>query len=355
MGKALRLSEKWFQRGLWLIALIFASFLIGLGGLIVGDLPRVDNAPRLEDFLDMNQVRPLNDRIALLEKQIQDSEPGLQTALQAADNAASATQSARETFDNWIATRHATGLNDQDAEVLRRTRELDDLKATERKAQEAVEKINRVRLQIQQSLDVERAKLDELKNAHYDELAKAERAAELRVFLARLAFTLPLLAIAGWLFVKRKSNDKLKRYWPFVWGFIFFALFAFFVELVPYLPSYGGYVRYIVGVVLTLIIGHYAIVGLQSYLDRQRQAEALPDQERRRELSYDVAQERLAKGICPGCERPVDLHDTTRNFCMHCGLCLFNTCGHCHTRKNAFAHFCHSCGKPAQHEPASAA
>ncbi len=39
-NKGIRLSEKWFQRGLWVIAVLFASFLIGLGALVVGDLPR---------------------------------------------------------------------------------------------------------------------------------------------------------------------------------------------------------------------------------------------------------------------------------------------------------------------------
>ena len=32
MSKALRLSEKWFRFGLWIVAFVFASFLIGLGG-----------------------------------------------------------------------------------------------------------------------------------------------------------------------------------------------------------------------------------------------------------------------------------------------------------------------------------
>ena len=29
MSKSLRLSEKWFRRGLWVVALVFAGFLIG--------------------------------------------------------------------------------------------------------------------------------------------------------------------------------------------------------------------------------------------------------------------------------------------------------------------------------------
>ena len=93
----------------------------------------------------------------------------------------------------------------------------------------------------------------------------------------RLALTLPLLVVAGWLFVKKRKST----YWPFVWGFILFALFAFFVELVPYLPSYGGYVRYIVGILITLLIGRQAIVSLNRYLEKQRLAEQLPDAQRR--------------------------------------------------------------------------
>ncbi|MDP3441038.1 MAG: hypothetical protein U0989_19090 [Azonexus sp.] len=40
MSKALRLSEKQFRFGLWIVAIVFASFLIGLGGTVVQNLPQ---------------------------------------------------------------------------------------------------------------------------------------------------------------------------------------------------------------------------------------------------------------------------------------------------------------------------
>ena len=196
-------------------------------------------------------------------------------------------------------------------------------------------------LQAQQRAQAELSEMEVQASSAY---AQAQRAQELRVFGYRLALTLPLLVLAGYLFKKHRKGSS----WPFVWGFIFFALFAFFVELVPYLPSYGGYVRYIVGIVLTVIGGRYAIRALQRYLERQKLAEALPAQTRQREMDYDQAQARMTKNICPGCERTVDMKDGKTDFCPHCGLCLFDHCGHCSTRKNAFARYCYSCGASAK-------
>ena len=343
MSKALRLSEKWFRRGLWLVALIFASFLIGLGGAVVGDLPKVERALVLDDFLDMAQVQPLRDQERLASERSQQAQKALEQAQLQQTKAAGATRAERETFDNWLATRSVTQRSEHDPQVLARTQQLDALVAQERRAQQAVQAQQQVLLDARQSAQGAQARLATLEEAGWQRLRAEQRRVELRVFLYRLALTLPLLALAGWLFARKRHST----WWPFVWGFIFFALFAFFVELVPYLPSYGGYVRYAVGIVLTVLVGRWVILALNRYLERQRQAEAKPDAQRRLELGYDAALTRLAKGVCPGCERAVDLKDTAIDFCPHCGIGLFDRCGACGTRKSSFARFCPACGTPA--------
>jgi len=340
MSKGLRLSEKWFRRGLWLVALVFAGFLIGLGGTIVGDLPKVERRLELDDFLDRATAQPLRDGIQAAQRASQDAQSALEQAQLKLQVARTDSAAARETFNNWLATRRATERAEQDPELIARTRALDGLKQAERIAQSAVEQQQQAALDARQGEQKAREALDTLEDAARERMAAEQRKAELRVFLYRLALTLPLLAVAGWLFVKKRKGT----YWPFVWGFIYFALFAFFVELVPYLPSYGGYVRYIVGILITVLVGRYAIVALNRYLEQQKQAEALPDAQRRDELPYDVALARLAKGVCPGCERPVDLKDARIDFCPHCGIGLHDHCKACHTRKSAFLKFCHACG-----------
>lgn len=69
MKNHLRLSEKWFNRGLWLIAVFFAYFLIGLGGTIVGDLPKIENKQSLEDFTDKKAKSALLDQLKLIDKE----------------------------------------------------------------------------------------------------------------------------------------------------------------------------------------------------------------------------------------------------------------------------------------------
>lgn len=340
MSQSLRRSEKWFRRGLWIVALVFASFLIGLGGVVMQDLPNVERRLQLDDFSNAVELNALREAEKVAERTEQTAERDLEQAELQLDQAKQISQNASETFTNWIATRRATQLPSHDAELVARTQALDNFKTQENQAWKDVQAQRQIALDARQAMQNQREKINQLEDSARVLMYEEQRRADLRVFGYRLLLTLPLLLIAAWLFVKKRKTNA----WPFVWGFIFFAVFVFFVELVPYLPSYGGYVRYIVGIIATAVVGRYAIVALNQYLTRQRQAEQQSEQARREELSYDLALTRLAKAVCPGCERSVDLKNTEIDFCPHCGMGLFNHCEKCNTRKSAFAKFCHACG-----------
>jgi hypothetical protein len=343
MNKGLRLTETWMHRALWLLAVIFASFLIGLGGKVIENLGGLEPAPSAQAMVEPAAVARNKAEIERAARAREQAGRALDQAQQKHEVAQANTRSARETFHNWLATRHATVRPEQDAELIERTRALDGLAQEERAALAAVEAQRQAQLDAAQAEQKAREEYAALLAPAQKRAEQAARRAELLVFLYRLALTLPLLLAAAWLF-KHKRNST---YWPFAWGFIFFALFAFFFELVPYLPSYGGYVRYLVGILLTVVCGRYAIRWLQAWLARQKAAEALPEQQRKTGMRYDLVMGRIGKGLCPSCERPTNYKDDTLAHCPHCGFRLFDRCPVCTVRKNALTRFCFSCGTPA--------
>ena len=338
--KGLRTPERMFRMVLWIVAVIFAGFLIGLGSLVVHDLPTVDGRVELSDFVDKTRAAPLDAAIRKGVEEARVADERIATLDLKLQSAQAAYDTARQAFDNWIATRQSTQRSDQDPEVIRRTRDLDGLSAATRTAEVAVEEARAAQLEMQQRLDATQRERSALDDAARDTYDAAVRRLELHVFLIRLAITLPPLLIAAWLFVKQRKSS----WWPFVWGFVFFAVFTFFVELVPYLPSYGGYVRYAIGIVVTIVVGRYAMVAMQRYLERQRLAEQQSEAVRRQSLSYEHAIKSTNAGVCPGCERGFKVHEGQTNFCMHCGMKLYEHCPVCSSRRNAFFHFCPTCG-----------
>lgn len=346
MKKSQRWTEKWFNIGLWLIAFVFAGFLIELGQKVVADLPQVESYKFVEDFLDTDAINRLDSRLTEYNDAVTKAEMDAQVAKDNVDRASLVYQSAKEQFKNWIETRHIATNVAGDRELEAHTNELNALQQKELTAKqvyrESQQKLNQLRdAQQKASLDFANEKA-EIKGKAFQQYSRAMRFSELKVFLLRLCVTLPLLLIGGWLFIKKRKS----AYWPFVWGFIFFSLFAFFIELVPYLPSYGGYVRSLAGVILSVFIGVGIVRALRNYINKQKESEMQPEAERRQEISYDKALAQLGQSVCPGCERHIDLTNEKIDFCPHCGLCLFDHCEKCNARKSSFSLFCYACGTP---------
>ncbi|NDY93570.1 zinc ribbon domain-containing protein [Ideonella livida] len=340
MLKLLRSPERAFTGLMWVVSLVLASFLIGLGGRVIADLPRLENPLTLQQFADgprLAGARQAQQDLRAQADALAEEEPQARLALQAAANA---TRSARSSFEHWLANRRASGDPSTDPELLRRTRELDALKATERQAEQRLEAARQRQLDTQQAqARAERQEADLLAQAQ-GQYQRAQLWQELRVFGLRLALAGPLLAVAVWLVLRKRASP----YWPLLRAVVLTAVFTFFVELVPYLPSYGGYVRYVAGIVLTALAGHWAVQRMRRWLVERAQAEQRGEAERRQALTHDDALKKMAAQLCPGCERPIlTTGEVPPDFCVHCGLRLFDRCG-CGTRKNVFFRYCPSCG-----------
>lgn len=178
-------------------------------------------------------------------------------------------QTAKEQFKNGIETRqimtHAAGVK----ELETHTSKLNSLQQRELTARqvyrESQQKLSELRdMQQKASLDVAKDKA-QLEAKAFQEYSRAMQFSALKVFLLRFCVTLPLLIIGGGLFVKKRKSAC----WPFVWGVIVFALFAFFVELVSYLPSYGGYICALAGVIFLLLL-ELELCGLYTIISTNR-------------------------------------------------------------------------------------
>ncbi len=341
MFKALRVPEKLFSVVMWLVSLIFAGFLMGLGQLVIGDLPMATSPPSLNQFIDPAKLSEVEGAQSQLQSKLDALSPRTDAANLQTETAQNEYNSAKQQYDNWISTRQATTDPAQDPEVISRTKKLDSLSQGVRDAQKVSEAIATERLSIEQEISANSSKRQDLEAGAQGAYESAEFKSELAVFGLRLLVTLPLLLVAGWLLIRKRKSE----YWPLMRGFVLFAVYAFFFELVPYLPSYGGYIRYIVGIVLTIIAGHYTIKWMRHYLATRAVVEKQAEVERKQSIRYEDALKKMAAGVCPGCERVVTTTgDVLPDFCVHCGMNLYDHCGTCETRKLSFFRYCMKCG-----------
>jgi hypothetical protein len=142
MMKAIRVPERAFSIAMWIVSFIFAGFLTGLGQLVIGDLPRVENPVEIGQFVDQRaaaKIQTARNTATIERDAIQIKTEEARPAAEAARNDYTAK---REAFDNWIATRQATTDPKQDPEVISRTKELDTLNDKARAQDKIIEDLN---------------------------------------------------------------------------------------------------------------------------------------------------------------------------------------------------------------------
>ncbi|MFM7674139.1 MAG: hypothetical protein ACKO5F_00805 [Synechococcus sp.] len=338
--------ERLIRFGQWVVALLFAYFLIQVGASLIADLPLLSRQPQLADFTDQpaierieQQIRPTEEQRSRVEQQLQAAQQELQAAEQSYGRA-------RTSFENWRAARSATEQSAQNPAVVQRAAELDRLLNRQEEIQARVGRLQQEEAGFRLAVRPQQQRIEALRAEAERKFQRAREWAELRAFLIRLAFVLPVLALAVWLFRRHRGSEQ----WPFVWGFLLFALFAFFFELVPYLPSsFRAYIRYGIGVLLTYLGGRALIQTLRSYAARKQAELEASQEERRRQIRYEQALQALGRHQCPSCERGLPkLAPEALNYCSYCGLNLAMVCPRCQLRHTTFYPFCPSCGLPAE-------
>ncbi|MEB3319820.1 MAG: hypothetical protein VKI63_02635 [Cyanobium sp.] len=343
--------ERLVRAGQWTIAVLFAWFLIQVGASVIADLPLLSRAPQLAQFRNEPALQSVQEQIDPLQDQRQRLQLELGELTRRRGLAQENLRRERQSFETWRAARAVTAQSDQNPEVLQRARQLDAWLERERQLLDEQRQLD----QRQRALDArleplqrQRSSLERQGQLAYE---RALSRHQWTAFLIRLGFVLPVLALSLHLFRRHRGGEQ----WPFVWGFLLFALFAFFVELVPYLPSFGAYIRYGIGALLTYMGGRALMRWLRAYLQRKQSEQQAPQQERLQQIRYEKALQSLARRQCPSCERVLAATGAPLpDYCMHCGLPIQIHCRHCDHHHPAFYPYCSACGAPTERNEAPA-
>jgi len=341
----------------YFIAIVLCGFLISLSAKLMDDVDQWKERPQLEAFENLDLIAKEKQLIKNIDADIdvkREQQKSIQNTLNIANNNY---ENAKESFDNWLAARKTIGSPKEDKAILKRANKLDAYYKTQQDWEKELGVLNNevYLLKKEQRIIKERMSL-ERENA-YKLQSKAIQKYNLKVFLIRLLFILPILLIGIFFIVKFRKH----KYWPLFLGFVLFSFYAFFVGLVPYLPSYGGYIRYSVGIILSVVFGIYAINKIKAFIERKKKELKAPTTERAKKVQTETAEKALDNHMCPSCgkdfivkkwDKPSSKkqqhmsYGVVTNFCRFCGLELFTPCGKCGEENFVHLPFCASCGDP---------
>lgn len=337
------------------IALVLCGFLILLSGTLIDDVDEWKELPEIETFIDRQEIDKNEARIRRIDRSIETLEEKITSVKQTIDSAEKNYNNAKKSFDNWIKTRETLGSPTEDQEVLKRANELDHYFETQQEWEKELSGIRAKIDPLKKKRDGIRARLNR-ENQKADQMRLAAvRKYHLNVFFIRLSIILPILLL-GVLFILKFRRHK---YWPLFLGYVLFSFYSFFFGLVPYLPEYGGYIRYSVGILLIVLFGIYAINKIRKFVEKKKSELKISTDERAKKVLAETAEKALEKHMCPSCGKDytvkgwdktlkktskIQTYVMITNFCRFCGLELFKTCVNCGTENYAHLPYCACCG-----------
>jgi len=203
--------ERLIRIGQWLIALLFAYFLIQVGSSLIADLPLLAKAPQQEQFVDRSRLEPLLAELKPLNQARDDLQGSLEGVRQKEVEAREAYDTDKASFDNWRSARSATEQSGQNPEVIARVRQLDTQLDQQRRLSAERQGLERQLGDLQSRIGGPQRQVDQLQAEAQARWEKARQGAEGRAFGLRLLFVGPLLALAMWQFRRFRGTDQ----WPF--------------------------------------------------------------------------------------------------------------------------------------------
>ncbi len=355
----MELNDKKLQRTskiiYYAISILLCGFLILLSSRIIDDLDGTTTMPITEDFENKTVLNKYNQQLNNQTAAIENLNTKKNTIQKTVSLARANYNNEKQSFDNWLETRKTLGSPDKDTEVILRAKKLDEFYKIEQDWRLKFNALDEESLKIEKKKTQTQKIIDKETENTYAKYNQGLKKYELKLFLIRLLFVAPILFLGIFFFIKYRKN----KYWPLYFGFTLFSLYAFFIGLLPYLPSYGGYVRYSVGIILSGGLGYYAIKKIREFIERKQAELKISTEERSKKIEIETAEKALANHFCPSCgkdfiikkwEFPVvkNLEENTyklvTNFCRHCGLELFKNCTNCGNKNFAHLPFCSSCG-----------
>ena len=321
----------------FIISSVLCGFLILLSSQLIGDVDDWKEPPTLESFQNIELLNENDSLIALIEADISMIQEKMNRIVTTINVTESNYSNAKQSFDNWLDARQVIGSVTEDKEIIKRANELDEFYKTQeswRKKQSILE---------QQTQELEESKnefykyIETEKDRAYGLRFKSIQKNDLNIFLIRLLIILPILLI-GLFFIVRFRKHK---YWPLFLGFVLFSFYAFFIGLVPYLPSYGGYIRYSVGVVIVILLGIYVINKIREFIEKKKNELSVSQSERAKNVQTATAEKALDDHICPSCGKDFIVVGWEKSehgkklqyapvkvahFCRFCGLYYLGAC-----------------------------